>query len=670
MNPAFDQAMNAGVTLHRQGRFEEARRHYEQALAIQADQPDALNLIGLTWFQARDAERAIDFLKRAVAGRWEFPDAHLNLGSALASLRRFDEAIASFETAALQAPDYANAHFNLGMALKDSRRGDEAIVPLSRALELAPQHLGALMTLGSIFAEKKRFAKAGEYFRQAVAIQPNYAEAYLNLGNAFNEQGAFADAIEAYDRALALKPGMARAHLGAGMALLTSERVEAAADAFRAAISSDSSLVDASVQLGNALNKLERFAEAETACREALAREPEHWEALLQLGTSLLQQERLAEAEACLRDVRVLRPDHLDVHIPLTMCWIALGRLDDAEALLKEGLAVSSEHVVMRWNLALCNLIGGKLGAGWDNLSSRWKTAQQLHQNRTFDIPFFSGPNHALGATSVLLWAEQGIGDVITYASALPDLAGQAKRVVFEAPAKLIPLFRRSFPSVEVRAIGGGDTGISADCDAHIPIGDLFGRFRPTIESFPADRTAYLVANPDAVARWRSWLDGLGPGLKVGIGWRSSHVTPTRLRHFFADLMAWRPILSQPGVRFIVLQPGEVEADIRQAEEAFGVTLHRVPELDLFNDLDGLSGLLAGLDLVLANGSALAIQAAAQGVPTWMFLLKNAHWDLLGTEGLPWLPVLRVFAREWGESWEGAVGAVAAALAERRQGAG
>ncbi|MBI4968818.1 MAG: tetratricopeptide repeat protein [Rhodospirillales bacterium] len=669
MNPAFDQAMNAGVTLHRQGRFEEARRHYEQALAIIADQPDALNLIGLTWFQARDAERAIDFLRQAIAGRPDFPDAHLNLGSALASLRRFDEAIACFETAALQAPDYPNAHFNLGMALKDSRRSDEAIVHLARALELVPQHLGALMTLGAIFAEKTRFTKAEEYFRQAVKAQPNYAEAYLNLGSALYELGQVGEAIESYDRALALKPGLARAHLGAGVALMAAGKAEGAVEAFRNALAGDPLLIDAYVRLGKALNELERFAEAEAVCREGQARKADHWEIELHLGTSLFQQERWDEAEPILRRVLDLKPDYLDTRIPLSMCLIVRGRHAEAEALLTEGLAIRPDHPIMRWNLALGYLIGGQLAKGWANLAARWQTAQQAGQGRSFSIPSFEGAASELAQKSVLLWAEQGVGDIITYASALPDLAACAKRVVFEAPDKLLPLFRRSFPGIEVRAIDTGRDAERTDCDVQIPVGDLFGLFRPTIVSFPADRRRYLVANPDAAARWRSWIDDLGPGLKVGIGWRSSHVTPTRLRHFFADLRAWGPILSQPGVRFIVLQPGEVEADVRQAEEAFGIALHRVPEIDLFNDLDGLSGLLAGLDLVVSNGTALAIQAAAQGVPVWMFLLKNAHWDLLGTEGLAWLPALRVFARQWGESWEGAVGAVAAALAERRKGA-
>ncbi|MCC7167776.1 MAG: tetratricopeptide repeat protein [Rhodospirillales bacterium] len=661
MSDGFVEAMNAGVAQHRQGRFEQARGHYERALAQVADHPDALNLIGLTWFQSGGAEKALEFFRQAIEKRPDFPDAHLNLGSALASLGRLEEAIARFETAALQAPTNANAHYNLGLAYRDRKALDQALPHLARALELVPQHLGALMTLGSIHAEKKRFTKAEEYFRLAIVQRGDYAEAYLNLGNALNEQERFSEALAAYDRALALKP-MAKAHLGAGIALVMTRTPHEAAKAFEQALVLDASLVDAHVQLANVLCEMERFPEAIAAADQALALAPDPWEAHLYRGSALTQLEQLTEAMRHLERSLALQPLFLPTRNALSNLLMALGQFDRAETVLLDGLGINPDQPDLRWNLALCQLGQGKLESGWANLHARWQTRLSDGQRRTFLIPKLTQPRLDLTDKSVLVWAEQGIGDIITYASALPDLIALAKRVVVEVPEKLVALFQRSFPKATVRAIDGSRDAERTDCDFQVPVGDLFALFRPSLESFVRADSAYLLARPDDQSKWSGWLQGLGPGLKIGIGWRSTYVTPVRLRHFFADLMAWRPILAQAGAQFIVLQPGEVEDDLLRAEAEYGITLHRVPDLDLFNDLDGLSSLLTELDLVISNGTALALQAAAQGVPTWMFLLKNAHWDLMGTEGLPWLPAIRVFARKSGESWDRAVDDVAQAL--------
>ncbi|MCC7168077.1 MAG: hypothetical protein IT565_10965, partial [Rhodospirillales bacterium] len=141
-----------------------------------------------------------------------------------------------------------------------------------------------------------------------------------------------------------------------------------------------------------------------------------------------------------------------------------------------------------------------------------------------------------------------------------------------------------------------------------------------------------------------------------GIAWRSTKVTRERARHFFADPLELAPLLTVPGVRFVNLQAKLAPGEIERLQDTLGVTIETVPGLDLFDDLDGTAALMAGLDLVIANGSATAILAGALGVPTGLFYVAHSHWDRLGTDIIPWLPSVTLWTRKMGESWEGALG--------------
>src|SRR6185295_15519269 len=126
------------------------------------------------------------------------------------------------------------------------------------------------------------------------------------------------------------------------------------------------------------------------------------------------------------------------------------------------------------------------------------------------------GPGELLEGKTVLVRAEQGIGDQIMFASCLPELMERAGGCVIEAWPKLANLFARSFPQAKVIAFPAGER---EEADCRIPIGSLplvVGRDWP---NFPK-HAGYLRADQARVAHWRSELARLGPGPKVGVSWR------------------------------------------------------------------------------------------------------------------------------------------------------
>lgn len=151
--------------------------------------------------------------------------------------------------------------------------------------------------------------------------------------------------------------------------------------------------------------------------------------------------------------------------------------------------------------------------------------------------------------------------------------------------------------------------------------------------------------------------------LTVGLCWRSGLRGALRDANY-APLADWAPILTLPGLRLINLQYDECEAELAEAENRFGIAIHR-PPLDLKNDLDGAAALTAALDLVVSAGTSVAEMAGALGVPVWR-IGPAGDWTALGTGCRPWYPSMRLFSPNAGETLGDALGAAGRALMDLR----
>jgi hypothetical protein len=244
------------------------------------------------------------------------------------------------------------------------------------------------------------------------------------------------------------------------------------------------------------------------------------------------------------------------------------------------------------------------------------------------------------------------------FSSCYADLIARAGHVIIECDPRLVGLFARSFPTATVRAAGGAPD----DFDVHVAAGSLPLHLRRALADFPA-RPGWLVPDPGRVASLRARIAALGPGPVVGIAWRSGLITPERAG-LYTQLADWGPVFAAPGVRFVNLQYDDCAAELAAAGARFGVTVHRWPDLDLRNDLEGAAALTASLDLVLTAGTSVAEMAGALGVPVWRFGACG-EWTALGAAVRPWYPSMRSFTPAPGEGMAGVLARMGRELARR-----
>jgi hypothetical protein len=228
-------------------------------------------------------------------------------------------------------------------------------------------------------------------------------------------------------------------------------------------------------------------------------------------------------------------------------------------------------------------------------------------------------------------------------------------------------LLQRSFPTATVRGWAfdlarGGELIDPPDYDRIIPAGSVPRWFRRDIADFP-DRTSYLVADPERIAKWKERLGEFGRPL-IGFSWRSIVKTAER-RLEYTQLREWGELFAVPGVTWVNLQYDDCERDLVAAERAFGVKIQRWSWLDLKDDFEEVAALMTCLDLVVAPRNAAAMLAGALGVPTVM-MGNRWDWSDLGTDRFPWSPTVELAVREGraDEDWEAVLAKAAARVRE------
>jgi hypothetical protein len=275
-----------------------------------------------------------------------------------------------------------------------------------------------------------------------------------------------------------------------------------------------------------------------------------------------------------------------------------------------------------------------------------------------------------------MITTEQGLGDEVMFANMIPDILeqlGPDGSLTLAVERRLIPLFQRSFPTVEVTvhrtvAFEGRVYRTAPDIedwdrfDYWAAIGDFLPSLRGAVEAFP-NRGSYLRADPERVAYWKGELEKLGPAPKVGLLWKSLKLAAERGRQF-SPFDSWRAVLETPGVILVNLQYGDCEEEIAYAKEHFGVDIWQPPGIDLKKDLDDVTALCCAVGLIIGFSNATMNLAGAAGAPMWL-LTAPAIWTKLGSDHYPWYPQARVFSPADFSDWEPVMAQVAEALAAK-----
>jgi Flp pilus assembly protein TadD len=495
-----------------------------------------------------------------------------------------------------------DAFFRQGQQLHMAGRLGEAEQIYRQVIATAPRHAEALHALGALALQTGHAAAADDLLVRAIGLKPA-ADFQITRANALLALGRPRDAVQLARLVLRVRPRSAEAHQVLGHALSDDMQFDEAISAYRSALRLKPDLPDIRNNLGLALRRAGFLDDAENELRQAGA-EPE---ALVNLSS--VQKER--------------------------------GAFDEAEATLRRALRLAPENPVLRYNWSLLMLLLGRTDHAWDGWEQRFRAGAV--PARAFSQPQWHG--EPLGDHTLLVYGEQGLGDVIQFVRYLPAVPG---KVVFEAPQRLIRLLS-SNPAMPPMV----PTGTTwPHVDAVVPLLSLHTRARVSPAQPP-----YLFAEPDRVAAWGARIGTTG--FRIGINWQGF---PGRFedRGRSLPLAAFQPLAMQ-GVRLISLQKGEGELQLATAPFAVETLDGLDAGPDAFVDT---AAVMMNLDLVVTSDTSIAHLAGALGCQVWVALRYVPDWRwMLDRADSPWYPTMRLFRQAVDKDWVPVFTAMAKALA-------
>ena len=552
---------------------------------------------------------------------------------------------------------------------------DDAATCFHEALRRQPDDVGVLNNLALVRLQQGRHEEALNRFRDIVRLRPDYAEAHANMGIALHQLGRLDPAIACYERALALKADLQsvrdslnqarqqcaaaaprptelstrptqhaelQAHYQAAMAFAQQGKLAEAEAAFRELLKVEPNHIDALHNLGTVLFIKRQWNSAIACFEQVLRQKPDHVQANYNLGVALQEANRLSEAIDRYRQALLLQPSHVDANNNLGNILREQGNLDEALASFERAFASDPNHKGTRFNLAIARLLRGDWERAWLDYELR-TVAPGVHLMQ-LDQPRWDGS--PLTGRTVLLFAEQGFGDVLQFVRYAPLVKKRGGGVIVDCHPQLVPLLR-SAAGIDY-LVGRGDK--DPPFELQVPLLSLPGIFRTSLGSIPK-AIPYLRAKTELVEYWRQKLAPLG-GLKVGIAWQGN---PTyRSDHLRSiPLATFAPLAEVHQVHLISLQKGSGARHLSNRTAPF-------PLVDFGSGLDEASGafmdtaaIMMNLDLVICSDSAIPHLAGALGVPVWVPVPLVPDWRwLLGREDSPWYPSMRLFRQTSYADWE------------------
>ena len=494
---------------------------------------------------------------------------------------------------------------------------------------------------------------AETFLRQALDLEHDLAEAHYRLGVVHEKRGELEDAADCYALALHFDKRHIEAHYALAALHKSQGRYAQAAAHYRGIVDLNPNDAAAHINLCFALFETADYQTARRHGERAVAIEPQLAEAHHNLGLVLRETGESARAVHHFKRALELKP-RAEMAAGLAHAYRDLGRLDEAIESYDHALHLKPDLGDAAINRAYAYLLKGDYATGWTEYEGRF--AATGTKERDFGLPRWNG--EALQGKTILVHAEQGIGDEIMFASCLPDLIARADRVIIECSDRLELLFRRSFPQAIVH---GGRKEDSTDWVARftpvhcqLPIGSLPRWFRSDRAAF--NRCGgYLRADPEAAGEFRRAIDA-GRKRVIGISWRGG--TPETRAHLRSiPLELFSPLLERDAV-FVSVQHGA-----GTEEQKWPAALVRTFE-SVTHDLDRLAALISVLDLVVSVDNTNVQLAGALGRPVWALLSASPEWRY-GTSGetMPWYPSAKLFRRADEGGWEPVMQKVVAAFA-------
>jgi tetratricopeptide (TPR) repeat protein len=523
---------------------------------------------------------------------------------------------------------------------------DHAVEWVSRAIRKDPKP-GYLATLGTALQRAGRLADASKAFDKAIQFKPDDAALWVGLGGVLREANQPSDALQCFQHAEKLDQHHFDAAYQSAVVLLELGRLEEAlaqSDRCEGLRPHDAAALSLRSVV---LRGLKRFDDSLSEARRAQSLDPGNVALCSNIAAALVLLNRHEEALEWLDAALRLQPSILLLESKVVVLR-QLQRFDEVFALYDHILSIDPANAKIAYSKANDQLLLGDFEAGWKGRESPWRNQPNFSSDG--DAPVWLGEADIAGQT-ILIHADEGLGDSIQFTRYVPLLAARGARVVLVVQDALQSLLS-TLPGVSVCLPISNAT--TPPVQFRCPVLSLPFAFRTTLDTIPPP-----VRLSAPVERVRLWEERLGARekLRVGLVWSGSGVVWSGGRALPTDGNRSMSLQALTGLLELDATFVSLQKDPRPNDKA---TLERTAIIDLtahLTDFSETAALVSCLDLVIAIDTSTAHLAATMGCPTWIMLpyVPDYRW-MLNRDDSPWYPSVRLFrqtaTRDYGSVME------------------
>lgn len=303
---------------------------------------------------------------------------------------------------------------------------DHAVEWVSRAIRKDPKP-SHLATLGTALQRAGRLDDAAKTFDKAIQLKPDDAALWASLGGVLRERNQPSDALLCFEHAQKLDPHHIDAAYQSAAVLLQLGRLEEAlaqCDLCETLRPHDAATIS---MRSVVLRSLKRFEDSLADARRAQSFDPGNAVLCGNIAAALVLLNRHEEALEWFEQALSLQPLSVPILEGKAIVLRQLHRFDEVFALYDRILSIDPANARIAFSVAIDHLLLGNFEAGWRGRESPWRNPPNFCADG--HAPLWLG-EHSIAGQTILIHADEGLGDSIQFTRYVPMLAARGARVV------------------------------------------------------------------------------------------------------------------------------------------------------------------------------------------------------------------------------------------------